>query len=241
MNKIRVFLVDDHYVARYGLRLMLEQEEDLRVVGEAQSGEEALVILEQTPADVVMMDVQLPGMDGIKTLQKLKASRPNVKVIMLTSFGDEYLIPSLEAGATGYLVKRANRTEMAKAIREAAQGGAPLDALATAGLVDQFRDLYQDRRVPITSREAQVLQLAAAGLSNKAIASMLTLSVTTIKNHVTSILRKLDANDRTHAVTISLRKGWISNPVADWPDPGLNGHWASTGAVRRNGLPAFSE
>ncbi len=241
MNKIRVFLVDDHYVACYGLRLMLEQEEDLCVVGEAQSGEEALAKLQQTPADVVLMDVQLPGMDGIETLQKLKASQPNVKVIMLTSFGGDYLIPALEAGATGYLIKRANRIEIAKAIHEAAQGGAPLDALATAGLVDQFRNPHQDRRVPITSRQAQVLELAAAGLSNKRIAGMLNISETTIKNHVTSILRNLDANDRTHAVTISLRKGWISNPVADWPDPEPNGHCVSTGAVRRNGLPAFSE
>ena len=240
MNKIRVFLVDDHYVACYGLRLMVEQEEGLSVVGDAQSGEEALAKLKQTPADVVLMDIQLRGMDGIETLRRLKASQPNVKVIMLTSFGDEYLIPSLEAGANGYLVKRANRIEIAKAIREADQGGVPLDAQVTPGLVNQFRNLYEDRRVPITSREAEVLQLVAAGLSNKEIAGMLNISETTTKNHMTSILRKLDANDRTHAVTISLRKGWISNPVADWPDTELNGHCVSTGAGHRNGVPAFS-
>ena len=240
MSKIRVFLVDDHYVTCYGLRRMLEQEEDLCVVGEAQNGEQALAELQHTQPDVVLMDVQLPGMDGIETLQKLKASQPKVKVIMLTSFGDEYLVPALEAGATGYLLKRANRIEMVKAIREAVQGGAPLDSLVTNGLVEQFRNLSQHRPVPITSRETQVLELAAAGLSNKEIACTLIVSVTTIKNHITSILRKLDANDRTHAVTISLRKGWISNPVADWPDPGMNGNGVSVEVVRRSGFPVFS-
>ncbi|MFQ5874253.1 MAG: response regulator transcription factor, partial [Dehalococcoidia bacterium] len=128
MNKIRVFLVDDHYVVCEGLRRMLEQEEELSVVGEAHTGEEALAKLRDTSADVVLLDVRLAGMDGIETLRELKASQPDLRVIMLTSYGDEYLSPSIEAGATGYLLKRANRTEMVKAIHEALQGGAPLDS-----------------------------------------------------------------------------------------------------------------
>ena len=133
MEKIRAFLIDDHYVVCEGLRTMLEQEEELCVVGEAHSGEEALTKLNETPSDVVLLDVRMAGMDGIETLRAIKASQPDLKVIMLTSYGDEYLTPSIEAGANGYLLKRANRAEMVRAIREAVQGGAPLDSLVTPG------------------------------------------------------------------------------------------------------------
>ncbi|MFQ5872434.1 MAG: response regulator [Dehalococcoidia bacterium] len=210
---MRVFLVDDHHVVCEGLRRMLEQEEDLRVVGEAQSGEEALAKLQGTPADAVLLDVRLGGMDGIETLRKLKVSHPDLKVLMLTSYGDEYLGPSIDAGATGYLLKRANRGEMVKAIREAVQGGAPLDAQVTPGRLNRLRNPALAPDIPLSARETQVLELAAAGMGNKEIANRLGVTQTTIKNHMTSILRKLDANDRTHAVTIALRKGWISNPV----------------------------
>ena len=236
MSKIRVFLVDDHSVLCYGISQMLEQEVDLSVVGEAQSGEEALARLREVSTDVVLMDIQLKGgMDGIDTLRRLKALKPEIKVIMLTSYGDEYINASLEAGATGYLLKRANRAEMVKAIREAAQGGAPLDSLVTPGLLERLRNPSKNRDIPISSREAEVLELAAAGLSNKDIAGSLSVSNTTIKNHMTSILRKLDANDRTHAVTISLRKGWISNPIANWPDSGPDESRALAGVAHRNG------
>lgn len=213
MSKVRVFLVDDHYVVCEGLRRMLEQEDDLCVVGEAHSGEEAIARLRESPADVVLMDVRLGGIDGIETLRSLKASQSDVKVIMLTSYGDEYLSASIEAGATGYLLKRANRAEMIKAIREAVQGGAPLDSLVTLGLLKQLRNHSQYRGAGLSPRETQVLELVAAGLGNKEIASNLGRMETTIKNQMTSIMQKLNANDRTHAVTIALRKGWISNPV----------------------------
>ena len=213
MSKIRVFLVDDHHIVCEGLRRMLEQEEDLCVVGEAQSGEDALSRLHDIPADVVLLDIRLAGMDGIATLQKLKLSQPNLKVIMLTSHGDEYLSAAIEAGATGYLLKRANRAELVKAIVEAFQGGSPLDSLVTPGLLHRLRNSSQYPNIPVSSRETRVLELAATGLSNKEIADKLGVTKNTIKNHMTSILRKLDANDRAHAVTIGLRKGWITNPV----------------------------
>ena len=214
MKDIRVFLVDDHHVVCEGLRRMLEQEEGLSVVGDAQGGEEALGKLCDIAADVILLDVRMPGMDGIETLRKLKALQPELKIIMLTSYGDEYLSPSIDAGAAGYLLKRANRVEMVKAIREAAQGGAPLDSLVTSGLLNRLRNTPQSTGVSLSSRETQVLELVAAGLGNKEIGRRLGLTQTTIKNHMTSILRKLDANDRTHAVTIALRKGWISNPIS---------------------------
>ena len=213
MSEVRVFLVDDHYVVCEGLRRMLEQEVELCIVGEAQSGQEALARLQATEADVVLLDVRMAGMDGIETLRKLKLSRPDLKVIMLTSHGDEYLSASIEAGATGYLLKRANRGEMVKAIHEAANGGAPLDSLVTPSLLQRLRHPSQHPGSSLSSRETQVLELAAAGLGNKEIASALGVTQQTIKNQMTSILRKLAANDRTHAVTLALRKGWISNPV----------------------------
>ncbi len=204
--------MDDHYVVCEGIRRMLEQEEDLSVVEEAQSGEEALAKLQNTTADVVLLDVKLGGIDGIETLRQMKLSYPNLKVIMLTSYGDEYLSPSIEAGATGYLLKRANRAQMVEAIHEAVDGGAPLDPLVTPSLLYQLRNPSRHEVATLSSRETQVLELVAAGLSNKEIASQLTVMQSTVKNHMTSILQKLDANDRTHAVTIALRKDWISNP-----------------------------
>ena len=208
-----MFLVDDHYVVCEGLRQMLEQEEDICVVGDAQSGEEALIKLQDVQADVVLLDVRLAGMDGIETLRSLKQAHSDLKVLMLTSYGDEYLSAAIEAGATGYLLKRANREEMVKAIHEALQGGAPLDSQVTPGLLKRLRTTSQIPGMPLSAREIQVLELAAAGLSNKWIGYRLGVTQTTIKNHMTSIMQKLDANDRTHAVTIALRRGWISNPI----------------------------
>jgi len=133
---------------------------------------------------------------------------------VLGPFGqDEYLSPSIEAGATGYLLKRANRAQMVEAIHEAVDGGAPLDPLVTPGLLYRLRNPSGHEGAKLSSRETQVLELVAAGLSNKEIASQLTVMQSTVKNHMTSILQKLDANDRTHAVTIALRKDWISNPI----------------------------
>ena len=188
---------------------MLEQEEDLTVVGEAQTGEQAVAVLKVTPVDIVLLDIRMPGMDGIDTLRALKRSLPDLTVIMLTSYGDEYLSPSIDAGANGYMLKRANRAEMVKAIREAVDGGAPLDSQVTPGLINRLRNPTQ----PLSPREAEVLQLVASGHSNKAIGFELGVSPTTTKNHLTSIMQKLDANDRAHAVTIALRKGWIPNPL----------------------------
>jgi DNA-binding NarL/FixJ family response regulator len=218
MKKIRVFLVDDHEVLCYGLRQLLEQEVDISVLGEAYSGEQALASLQSTPVDVVLMDIRLTGIDGIDTLRKLKAAHPEVRVLMLTSYGDEYLAQALKAGANGYLLKRANRIEIVQAVRDAANGGAPLDSLVTPNLVARLRDPKQHRDCPLSSREVEVLQLAAVGMSNKEIARLLGLSDPTVKNHFSSILRKLDANDRTHAVTIALRNAWISITALDLPE-----------------------
>lgn len=211
MRKICVFLVDDHKVVCEGLRRMLESEPDLCVVGEAQSGEQALTQMHNIAADVVLLDVRLGGIDGIDVLRKLKASRPDLKVIMLTSYGDEYLGASIEAGANGYLLKRANRQELIQAIHEAVEGGAPLDSQVTPSLLHKLREHYILLGAPLSPREREVLELVATGLGNKEIALKLGVVETTVKNHMTSILQRLDASDRAHAVAIALRKGWIGN------------------------------
>ena len=213
MTNIRVFLVDDHYVVCEGLRRMLDQEPDLTVVGEAQSGEEALARLRETPTDVVLLDVRLGRLDGIETLHAIKEAHPHLKVLMLTSYGDEYLNAALEGGASGYLLKRANRTEMVAAIHEAMAGGAPLDSQVVPALLHRLRNSSGNQNAPLSCRETQVVELAAAGQSNKEIGGTLGVVETTVKNHMTTILQKLHANDRTHAVTICLRQGWIANPV----------------------------
>lgn len=217
MNKIRVFLVDDHYVVCEGLRRMLEQEEQLAVVGDAYSGESALTRLQENSADVVLLDARLEGIDGIETLRQLKATSPELKVIMLTSYGEEFLGPAIEAGADGFLLKRSNRAEMVKAIHDVIEGGRPVDSLVMPNLLQGLQNAQKGPEVSLSCRELEVLEHAAAGLSNKEIAQKLEIADQTVKNHITSALRKLGVNDRTHAVMVALRKGWISNPIpANW-------------------------
>jgi len=212
-RQIRVFLVDDHFVVCEGLRQMLRQEEDIIVVGDAQTGEQAVAKLQETSVDVVLLDVRLPGIDGIETLTRIKAVLPVLKVIMLTSYGDEFLGPSIEAGATGYLLKRANRAEMVKAIRDAVAGGAPLDSHVTPGLLDRLRAAAIHQTLPISSDEMGFLELVAEGLSNKQIGGRTGLTESTVKKRLSRVMQKLSANDRAHAVAIALRNGWISNPT----------------------------
>ena len=216
MSKIRVFLVDDHLMVCEGLRRMLEHEDDISVVGDAQSGEDALRRLRETRSDVILMDVRLDGMDGIETLRRLRVDAPDAKVIMLTSHGDQYLGSAIDAGATGYLLKRANRDEMIRAIREADSGGSPVDSQVTQTLFDRLRhNPLISASAPLSEREVQLLELAGAGLSNKQIAGRQGVAEPTVKKRMSFVMQKLDANDRTHAVTIALRRGWIGNPVPD--------------------------
>ena len=215
-KEIRVFLVDDHYVVCEGLRRMLEQEEAFCVVGDADSCEDALSLLQGVSTDVVLLDARLGGIDGIETLRRIKISHPHLKVIMLTSYGEEFLGAAIEAGADGFLLKKGNREEIVNAIYQVVQGGTPVDTSVISNLLYGLQKASRTGR-SLSGREVEVLELAAAGLSNKEIAQDLEITDQTVKNHVTSILRKLDVNDRTHAVTIALSKGWISNPIpTDW-------------------------
>ena len=209
---IQVFIVDDHHMVREALRISLEQEEGLEVVGEADSGLSALEQLRHALVDVVLLDIDMDGMNGIETLARLRHLRPDIKVLMVTSFGGEYIMPAIEAGAAGYILKHANRAALAHAVWEVHHGRPQLDPLAIPRLLQDVASAAHRPQCPLSPRETQVLQLVATGCGNKEVSAVLGISSQTVKNQLTSILTKLNASSRTHAVTMALRKGWITNP-----------------------------
>lgn len=204
---ITLLLVDDQRLMRDGLRTLLELEDDLRVVGEASNGEEALIRYEETMPAVVLMDIRMPGMDGVEATRRLRARHPDARIIILTTFDDdEYVFDGLRAGAVGYLLKAVSGTELAAAIRTVAQGGALIDPAVTPKVVAEFARLAAPTRPaslpePLSERELEIIQLLAQGLNNRAMAQRLFLAEGTVKNYISTILQKLDARDRTHAVT----------------------------------------
>jgi len=224
MKKIRVFLVDDHPIVREGLRSVLETDDGIEVVGDAGTGEQAISQIPSSSANIVLMDVKLPGIDGIDALRQLLRINHNLVVIVLTSFGGEHVVRAVEAGAKGYLLKGVGGKELKQAIYDAYEGNSTIDPIVTAQLVAGL--MRQRRRgnsgpngSPLTSRETQILEFAARGNSNKRIAQRLSISEQTVKNNFTSILNKLQASDRTQAVVTCLRNNWIFMPsVADLMD-----------------------
>lgn len=216
MAKIRVFVVDDHPVVCDGIRHMLEVEDDIQVVGEAYSGEEAIAKIPSLSPDIVLMDVRLTGMDGIEAVRYLKRVQPGINTIVLTSYGDEYLAQAVEAGATGYLLKRTNRDGLIRAIRATYEGESIIDPSLSRELFAEFASLTTFKRQsassgsPLSHRETEILENVAQGKSNKQIADILRINETTVRNHLSSIMSKLEAGDRTQAVVIGLRNSWIS-------------------------------
>lgn len=206
-DKITILLVDDQRLMRDGLRTLLELEDDLAVVGEAGNGEEALTRYAELQPTIVLMDVRMPGMDGVEATRRLHTQWPNAKVIILTTFDeDEYIFEGLRAGALGYLLKAVSGDELADAIRRVAAGQALIDPAVTRKVVDAFARLAPPARTvdaglaePLSDRELDVLKLVANGLSNREIAERLYLAEGTVKNYVTSLLSKIGVRDRTQA------------------------------------------
>lgn len=201
---IRIFLVDDHPVVREGLRHMLEREEDMTVVGEVGSAEEALTQVEWLHPQVILMDIKMPGMDGIELTRQLKKKHPSCNIIILT-FYDEYLAQAIEAGAVGYLHKDIKREELTRAIRAVNQGRSQLD-------LSLSRDLLAELAAPaenLSQRELEMIRLIAAGASNKEIAEQLFLSETSVKRGVHLILEKLGVRNRSEAVAEAYRRKLI--------------------------------
>lgn len=204
---IRLLLVDDQRLMRDGLRTLLELEDDFVVVGEAENGQEALNLYEDLLPDVILMDIRMPIMDGVKATQQLIERWPDARVIILTTFDDdEYVFEGLRAGARGYLLKAVSSEELATAIRTVAAGGALIDPSVTRKVMAEFARSARtpcagtsELIEPLSDREVEVLRLIANGYTNKEIASRLYLAEGTVKNYVTSILGKIGARDRTQA------------------------------------------
>ena len=224
MKRIRVFLVDDHPIVCEGLRSVLEADDGIEVVGEAHTGEDAIVQIPSSSANIVLMDVKLPGIDGIEALRELLRIKRSLVIIVLTSFGGEHVVRAVDAGAKGYLLKGISGQELIKAIYEAYDGNSIIDPVVTGQLLVGFMRLRGRGRMgpngsPLSPRETQILEFAARGNANKRIAQRLNISEQTVKSDFSSILRKLEANDRTHAVVIGLRNSWIfMSSVADLMD-----------------------
>jgi DNA-binding NarL/FixJ family response regulator len=199
---IRVLVADDHPVVRHGLCTMLEIEDDIVVVGRAADGEEAVEQARLNRPDIILMDVQMPNVDGIEAMRRIRADDPQARVIVLTTYRDEdYIFPSLRAGARGYLLKDASREELAAAIRAVHRGESLLDPQ----IADQAK-----AREGLTARELEVLELMAAQHSNAQIAEKLFVSENTVKTHVSNILAKLGCNDRAAAVLTAWKRHLIS-------------------------------
>jgi DNA-binding NarL/FixJ family response regulator len=207
MEMIRLLLVDDQRLMRDGLRILLELESDFDVVGEAEDGLQALESYQQLSPDVVLMDIQMPVMDGVEATRHLRESDPNAKVIILTTFDDnEYVFEGLRAGALGYLLKDVSGDELADAIRKVAAGGSMIEPSVARKVVAEFARLapataeaVEELIEPLSAREIEILKLVSQGLTNKEIAAKLYLAEGTVKNYITSILQKIDVRDRTQA------------------------------------------
>ena len=212
-DAIRVLLVDDHAVVREGLRNFLALQDGLEIVGEASDGNEAIEQAQRLGPDVILMDLVMPGLDGIGAMRQLRARSPDSRVIVLTSFlEDERVLPAIQAGAAGYLLKNVEPAELARAIRAAHAGEAIIDPTAAARLVRAIADDARPRvEEPerLTRRERDVLELIARGRSNKRIALELGISEKTVKTHVGHLLAKLGVTDRTQAALMAVEEGLV--------------------------------
>ena len=207
-DPIRLLLVDDHTVVRQGLKMVLSLEPDLLVVGEAANGQEAVTQVPTLKPDVVLMDLLMPVMDGVKAIRVIKKEHPDVEVVALTSvLEDRLVIDAVEAGAAGYLLKETGPEGLIDAIRAAARGEVRLDPKAQRRLVREVRT--PEMRESLTPRETDTLRLVAKGLTNKEIADALNVSEVTVKTHVSSVLSKLGLSSRTQAALFALKEGLV--------------------------------
>jgi DNA-binding NarL/FixJ family response regulator len=205
MEIIRLVITDDHLVVRDGLRGMLESQPDFKVVAEASNGLEAVSLVNELVPEVVLMDLRMPVMDGVTAIREIRSSQPDVQILVLTTYdSDADILPAIEAGATGYLLKDTSREELYAAIRATARGESVLAPGVAAKLIGRMRAPAEEK---LTSRELEVLQLVAEGASNKDIASSLHISQATVKSHLIHIFGKLGVSDRTAAVTVALQRG----------------------------------
>jgi DNA-binding NarL/FixJ family response regulator len=204
-DRIRIFIVDDHPVVRAGLTSMLATQQEIEVIATASSGDAALEALDTTAADVMLLDLRMPGLSGVNTIQEIRRSGHLIRIIVLTSFEtDEDIYRAVQAGAQGYLLKDTSLKEMIEAIKNVHSGKRYIPRDIAARLAERMM------RAELTARELEILRVLAKGLTNKQIGKVLSISQNTVKNHVNSVIEKLEVSDRTEAATTAIQRGIIS-------------------------------
>jgi two-component system, NarL family, response regulator LiaR len=216
---IKILLADDHALLRQGTAELLRREPDLRVVGEASNGVQAIELADALKPDIVVMDVRMPAMSGIEATRRIRDAQPAVQVLVLTAYDDDqYVFSLLQAGASGYLLKTAPIGDLIRAIHQVREGESPLDPAIARKVVAHFSSEHPASPAPdnlparqeLTARELEVLQLLARGLNNRAIAETLFVSDRTVQAHLTSIFSKMEVTSRLEAVLTGIRRGWLT-------------------------------
>lgn len=229
-SQIRIVLIDDHKIFREGVKKVVEMEPHFIVVGEANDGEEGVQLVEEMQPDVVLMDINMPKLNGVAATETILEMNPEAKIIILSIHDEEaYVFKTLQSGASGYLLKEMDVDSLVEAISVVARGGAYVHPKVTGKLIDEFRRMRMEKeqhdmnrpfaamaniehQIPyhlLTKRECEVLQLMAEGKSNRAIGDRLYISEKTVKNHVSNILQKMKVQDRTQAVVEAIKSGWV--------------------------------
>jgi DNA-binding NarL/FixJ family response regulator len=215
MGPIKILVVDDHEVVRDGISVMMGRQQDFAVVGEASNGLEAVAKAQDLHPDIVLMDLRMPQLNGVEAMRRIRAENSEIKFIVLTTYdSDEYIFDAIEAGAKGYLLKDASREELFQAVRAVYRGESLIEPGVAAKILDRLAQLSRRSNQPsiaelLSDRETEVLQLMASGSPNKAIATALSISESTVKTHVANIFQKLEVNQRTEAVTKAMSLGII--------------------------------
>lgn len=215
-EKLRILIVEDHQTVREGVKMLINAQADMEVVGEAGDGEIAITEAEKLKPDVVVMDISMPNVNGLKATKRLRRIAPDIKLLTLTRHTDDgYLQQLLSAGANGYVLKQSAPTELINAIRAVAEGNAYLDPSLTrkvmGGYVSRATSLRGEKKGELTDRENEVLRLIAFGYSNKEIGSRLELSVKTIESHKANAMQKLGTTSRTDIVRYAILQGWLQD------------------------------
>jgi len=213
MDKIKVLLVDDHAIMRDGIKALLSIHDDIEIVGEASEGKEAIEIAQELMPDVVVMDIAMPGMDGLEATRRLTKRSPRIKVLVLTQYDNrEYILSIIKVGAAGYVPKKALGSELVSAIRAVCRGDSFLYPSAAKALIEDYRQQAKkgDPYDSLTGREREILKLIAEGHTSREIADALFISLKTVHGHRTKIMEKLDLHNRTELIKYAMRKGLVS-------------------------------